>query len=99
MGQFDRIIEHTLEEKLLLGLDVNEYLERKARMEKHLLEARGVCFDELSKTFQHSYGLGHDAVCQTAFNVHQVLRYHAGHDSRVPMAIWGELPEIEELEK
>ena len=97
LGQFDRIVDHTLEERLLDGLSVSEYIERKEKMKEHLLGARNVCFDELSKTFQHSYGLGHDTACQIAFNIHQVLRYHAGHDKRLPMAVWGELPEIEKI--
>lgn len=97
LGQFNRIIDHTLEEHIdEIGID--DFLQRREEAEKYLLAARTICYPELENTFQHSYGLGHDKKCYVAWNVHQVLRYHAGNDERKPYAIWGELPKINKVE-
>lgn len=98
LGQFNRIIDHTLEEHSdEIGID--DFLQRREETEKYLLDARTICFPELKNTFQQSYGLGHDKKCQVAWNVHQVLRYYAGTDDRKPYAIWGELPKIKKVEE
>lgn len=98
LGQFDRIIDHTLEERID-EIGVGEFIQRKKDAEKHLLAARTVCFPKLENTFQQSYGIGHDKKCQVAWNVHQILRYYAGNDKRKPYAIWGELPKIKKVEE
>lgn len=97
LGQFERLIDHTLEERLCDGLDVGNFIDRKNAANVLLESARKICFPELERNT--SYGIGHDKDAQIAFGVHQVLRYYAGNDDRKPFDCWCELPTVVKVEK
>lgn len=92
LGQFERLVDHTLEERLCDGLDVSEFVKRKNDATDLLEDARKVCFPELKQN--SSYGIGNDKNAAIAFGVHQVLRHYAGNDDREPLDYWCELPTI-----
>lgn len=74
-----------------------EWLERKKKAQELMLQARQNIFPDLYGNGQ-SYGIGQDTNANTAYNVHQVLRYYTGNDDRKPYALYGELPKIESVE-
>ena len=77
--------------------EFNDWIDRRDKAESLVYKAREYIFPELQGR-GHSYGIGRDPESNIAWNIHQVLRYHAGNDERKPYAVYGELPEIEVVE-
>lgn len=90
MGQFDRIIDHTLD----LSIPCDNYCDRRDEAEKLLLEARKQLYPELHG-IGHSYGIGKFEDADLAYDVHQVLRNQFG-DDRPPFS-YHELPECKKV--
>ena len=103
LGQFDRIVEFCMEKEFFDGtctIDEKtfpEWLERKKKAYDLMLQVRQNLFPELYGNGK-SYGIGKDTNANTAYNVHQVLRYYTGNDERIPYALYGELPKIKIME-
>ena len=90
MGQFDRIIDHTLD----LSIPCDDYCDRRDEAERLLLEARKQLYPELHGA-GHSYGIGKFEDADLAYDVHQVLRNQFG-DGRPPFSCH-ELPECKKV--
>lgn len=91
-GQFAEIRWKTLD----LSLPVDDYCERRDRMDAILLAARAEAYPELHGA-GHSYGLGKFEDADIAFDVYQVIRAVFGD----PRGAWSvrELPTCDEIEE
>lgn len=104
LGQFDRMVEFCMDKEFyhrkekMTDEEFNNWIDRRDKAESLVYEAREYIFPELQGRC-HSYGIGRDPESNIAWNIHQVLRYHAGNDERKPYAVYGELPEIEVVEE
>lgn len=104
LGQFDRMIEFCMDKEFycrkekMTDEEFNNWIDRREKAENKMYEAREFIFTKLQGKL-HTYGIGHDTESNMAWNIHQVLRYHAGNDERKPYAVYGELPEIEVVEE
>ena len=104
LGQFDRIVEFCMDKEFfgrtekMSDEEFKDWLERRDVAEHWMYEARKHIFTRLDGKC-HTYGIGHDAESNMAWNIHQVLRHYVGNDERKPYAIYGELPEIEVVEE
>lgn len=100
LGQFDRMVEFCMDKEFyhrkekMTDEEFNNWIDRRDKAEDLVYAAREYIYPELQGR-GHSYGIGHNMDDNTAWNIHQVLRYYAGNDERKPFAVYGKLPKIE----
>lgn len=91
MGQFNEILWNCF---ILQSMDDDHFLERRDEAERLLLEARKQIYPDLYGV-GHSYGVGKFVDADTAFDIHQSIRYAMG-DGRKPFS-YRQLPVCENL--
>ena len=69
MGQYKELIWQSM------TISGDDYCERRDAAEEKLLEARDIILPELSHSFGHSYGVGHDKTADMAWELYEVVRY------------------------
>lgn len=80
VGQFNEIV---LNREMQQSISDRNYLDRVETVKQLLMTARALVYPDLGTYAGSSYGIGKYPDADTAFNVHQVLRYELG-DSREP---------------
>lgn len=104
LGQFNHMVEFCMDrefynrDKKMSDEEFNNWIDCRDKAEDLVYAARKYIYPELQGR-GHSYGIGHNMDDNTAWNIHQVLRYYAGNDERKPFAVYGELPKIEKVEE
>lgn len=89
MGQFTEVIHNCMDVRS------DNFCQRRECAEKSLLLARTYTHPELEPSFGHSHGIGKFEDADTAYDVHQVIRYAMGGNE--PFS-YNKLPEIERIE-